>query len=168
MGISPSGNRRQMEAQQYVHVEHASSIINNLLDKVADTLNLGRDSLSPQSLTTPDAPANGPVNDAMNQSNSLPSKETLPPKDTVSPKSPAETLPQNQQDITIVGTDGSIRTGEGDVEAEAAKQIIVMLKQMGMGVGGANVRSYILNLFETSNGLEIKATPKVGPTISKG
>lgn len=155
-----------MEAQQYVHVEQASSIINKLFDKVADTLNLTRDSLSPQSLKTPDAPANGPIDDAMNQSTTLP-----PNKDTLSPKSPTETpqgtpnpteepAPTND-DIVVLAADGSPKT---DAAGQLAKQILTMLKEKGFGSGGA----YVLNRFDVSKGIEISATPKAGPAVSKG
>lgn len=160
MGISPSGNRRQMEAQQYVHVEQASSIINKLFDKVADTLNLGRDSLSPQSLTTPDTPTNSPVNDAMNQSNSLPPKDTLSPKSPTTETKPEETAPTND-DIVVLAADGSPKS---DAAGQLAKQILQMLKEKGFGSGGA----YVLNRFDVSKGIEISATPKAGPAVSKG
>ena len=83
MHVSPSGNPRRMEQQQYVDGNTASSVIEEMIRKVADTLDLGQDTsqlLQPKSnaavpaqTAKGNAPAeNTDVQNAMNQSNTLP------------------------------------------------------------------------------------------------
>jgi len=43
MSIVPSGNRRNMESQQYFYNEDASSSIKKMFEKIADTLDLNRE-----------------------------------------------------------------------------------------------------------------------------
>ncbi len=81
MNLTPSGNRRQMKQQTYSgDPSFASSAVDQLLEKLADTLDLGNSDVQRLSQPAPDQVTNeaddfAPVADAMNQSTTLPQEQ---------------------------------------------------------------------------------------------
>lgn len=167
MSVIPSGSRRKMEAQNYMSDLSASSVLNNLFTKVADTSTLDRpeeeaaiapnpelankdmsanpreipqgiDKAAPEAIKEPGMKPN--VNDVMNQSNTLPGKAT---------------------DIMVVDINGAVREDE---QGKLAGQILKLLAEKGFTRPG----TFVLKRFDLSNGIELSAIPKSGPAITKG
>lgn len=173
MNVIPSGSRRKMEAQEYLLDLSASSVIDNIMIKVADTLQLDKPSQSPDITPGKGIKPSAKLGDELLIN---PEKKELKPELNKNieemPDKPGErpgvndvmnqsnTLPGQQSEIMIVDINGAVRDDE---QGKLAKQILSLLAEKGFTRPG----TFTLKQFDLSNGIQLSAIPKTGPAITK-
>ena len=144
MIISPSGNRRKMETQNYLADEPISfPLVDKAVKKVADTLNFDENTLPTdnkfQADQEPKTDDYSGVGQAMNEGITLPAANT-----------------QNRAVITSVEKD------IGPTQEQIGQNILDLMLEKGLIKAG----NFALKQFEISSGLHLIILPQEGPIVS--